>query len=265
MGVLNITPDSFSDGGQLWADGVLQADVLLYRAEAMVSAGATLLDIGGESTRPGALPVSEAEELERVVGALACLRDRVDAVLSVDTSSPGVIRESAKAGAHLINDVRALTREGALEAASATGLPLCLMHMQGRPDTMQDAPVYQDVVAEVSAFLCDRVDACQHAGIATDRLLVDPGFGFGKTLQHNYALLARLPAIVALGYPVLVGMSRKSMIGQLTDAPPAARLGGSVALATLAVERGASIVRVHDVYETAQALAVWRALAAAEG
>lgn len=263
MGVLNVTPDSFSDGGQLYRAGRADLDAILHRAEAMVAAGASLLDIGGESTRPGAEPVPEAEELARVVPVVAALAGRVDAMLSVDSSTPAVMRAAAEAGAHLINDVRALRRPGALAAAAASGLPVCLMHMQGSPGTMQADPRYADVVAEVEAFLRERVTACCAAGIDTGSILLDPGFGFGKTVAHNLALLAALPRLGALGYPLLVGLSRKSLIAKLRGRSVEERMPASLALAVLAAERGARIIRAHDVAETADALAMVAALAEA--
>ena len=265
MGVLNITPDSFSDGGQLFRAGRVNFDAVLYRAEAMAGAGAALLDIGGESTRPGAEPVPEDEELDRVVPVVEALAGRVDAMLSVDSSTPAVMRAAAAAGAHLLNDVRALTRPGALEAAAASGLPVCLMHMQGTPDTMQAAPRYADVVAEVEAFLRERVAACRAAGIDGEAIVLDPGFGFGKTVAHNLSLLQGLPRLSALGHPLLVGLSRKSLIAKLLGRSVDERLPASLALAVLAAERGASIIRAHDVAETADALAMVAALQAAGG
>lgn len=261
MGILNLTPDSFSDGGQFHDGHRLRSDQLLVRARRMVDAGVAVLDMGGESTRPGAHPVSEDEELERVIPALELLRREFEIPLSVDTSSPGVMREAAAKGADLINDVRALCRPGALEAVADTGLSVCLMHMQGRPRSMQDAPGYQDVVAEVAAFLRERLEACEGIGIARERVILDPGFGFGKTLEHNLALLAGLPRLRALGRPLLVGVSRKSMIGALTGGRSAGdRLAGSLAAALGALERGAWILRVHDVEETLDAVRVWCAL-----
>ena len=248
MGVLNVTPDSFSDGGRF-----LAADAALRQAEAMVAHGAAIVDVGGESTRPGAEPVSVQEEIDRVIPVIEALAERVDAVISVDTSTPEVMRAAATAGAGLINDVRALRRDGALEVAAATHLPVCLMHMQGEPGTMQQDPQYRDVVTEVQAFLRHRVEACEHQGIARERLLLDPGFGFGKTLAHNLQLLAGLRRLAG-ELPVLVGMSRKSMIGKVTGREVDDRLAGSLAAAVMAVERGASIVRTHDVRETVDAV-----------
>ena len=260
MGVLNVTPDSFSDGGQLYQGAALSPSLLLKRAEQMVSDGAQLLDVGGESTRPGATPVSESEELDRVLGAVEALTRHVDAVVSVDTSTPSVMTQSARLGAGLLNDVRGFRRAGALEAASATGLPLCIMHMQGEPDTMQQNPQYDDVLSGVRDFFNGRLSACQVAGISQERIILDPGFGFGKTAEHNFQLLAHLGDLCLTEHPILVGLSRKSMIASVLDKAPEERVFASVALALMAVERGASIVRVHDVAATADALAMWSAL-----
>jgi len=259
MGVLNITPDSFSDGGRF-----LCADAALRQAEAMVEAGADLIDIGGESTRPGAEPVSDREEIRRVMPVIGAITRRFSVLLSVDTSKPAVMRAAADAGVGLINDVRALRAPGALDAARDTGLAVCLMHMQGEPRHMQDDPRYGDVIDDVRIFLQERVAACRNAGIGSDRLLVDPGFGFGKTLQHNLAILARLTELADLGVPLLAGLSRKSMLGAITGRPASQRTVASVAAAMIAVQRGAAIVRVHDVAETVDALAVWRAIETAE-
>ena len=260
MGVLNVTPDSFSDGGQLYQDSALSHSLLLKRAEQMVVDGAQLLDVGGESTRPGATPVSESEELDRVLGAVEVLTRHVDAVISVDTSTPSVMTESARLGAGLLNDVRGFRRPGALEAASASGLPVCIMHMQGEPDTMQQNPEYDDVMSGVRDFFTDRLNACEAAGLSRGQVILDPGFGFGKTAEHNFHLLARLRELCLTEQPILVGLSRKSMIASVLDKSPEERVFASVALALMAVERGASIVRVHDVAATADALAMWRAL-----
>ena len=260
MGVLNVTPDSFSDGGQLYRGAALSHSLLLKRAEQMVLDGAQLLDVGGESTRPGATPVSESEELDRVLGAVEVLTRHVDAVISVDTSTPSVMTESARLGAGLLNDVRGFRRPGALEAASATGLPVCIMHMQGEPDTMQQNPEYDDVMSGVRDFFTDRLNACEAAGLSRGQVILDPGFGFGKTAEHNFHLLARLKELCLTEQPILVGLSRKSMIASVLDKSPEERVFASVALALMAVERGASIVRVHDVAATADALAMWRAL-----
>lgn len=256
MGIINITPDSFSDGGRY-----NNLDDALRRAEAMLGAGASLLDVGGESTRPGAQTVTVQQELERVAPLVERLVTEFDALVSVDTSTPQVMTETARLGAALINDVRSLQRDGALAAAAATGLPVCLMHMKGEPQTMQDAPSYQDVVAEVSEFLQQRISACEQAGIARERLLIDPGFGFAKNLDHNLELFQRMPQLVQqLDLPLLVGVSRKTMIGQVLGRPVDERLYGSLALALMALERGASIIRVHDVDETIQVMKLFNAV-----
>lgn len=256
MAILNVTPDSFSDGGRFGAP-----DAALVRAARMVAEGACIIDVGGESTRPGAAPVSVAEELDRVMPVVERIVRELDVCVSVDTSAPAVMREAAAAGAHLLNDVRALRRVGALEAARDTGLPVCLMHMSGEPDNMQRDPSYEDVVTEVRDFLLGRVAACVAAGIPQARLVLDPGFGFGKTLEHNLTLLNRLDELVGAGLPVLVGLSRKSMIGALLGGRPVGeRVYGSVAAAMVAAVRGACILRVHDVGPTADALKVLAAI-----
>jgi dihydropteroate synthase len=260
MGVINTTPDSFSDGGTLYRNARLDVDRALARAREMVAAGAGILDIGGESTRPGSLPVSPDEELQRVLPLVERIAKELAVVISIDSSTPAVMREAAKAGAGMLNDVRALTREGALQAAAMTGLPICLMHMQGEPDTMQVDPHYDDVVKEVGEYLHGRVVACEQHGIAREQLLLDPGFGFGKTVIHNLQLLRGLPRIAAMGIPLVVGLSRKSMIGTLLGREVGQRLPASLALAVLAVERGAAIIRTHDVAATADAVAMWQAL-----
>jgi dihydropteroate synthase len=259
MGILNITPDSFSDGGELLRDGTPDLVSVMRRAEAMVAAGAAFLDIGGESTRPGAVAVSSQEELDRVLPVLEALRG-FDVVLSVDTSSPELMRVAASYGAGLINDVRALERPGALEAAAVSGLPVCLMHRQGEPATMQQAPAYQDVVSEVCSWLRSRVEASLSAGIGRNQLLVDPGFGFGKTLEHNLQLLDGLAALQALELPVLIGLSRKRMLGALIGRVEKDRVNAGVAAAVIAVMKGARIVRTHDVDATVDAIKVCRAL-----
>lgn len=251
MGILNVTPDSFSDGGQFTA-----LDDALRHAQEMINAGATLIDIGGESTRPGAADVSVQEELDRVVPVVEALAARFDVWISVDTSKPEVITASAQAGAHLINDIRSLQEPGALQAAAATGLPVCLMHMQGEPKTMQKNPHYVDVVADVNAFFQQHIERCAAAGIVKERLVLDPGFGFGKNLAHNYRLLAHLQELHHFGLPLLVGMSRKSMVGQLLNVPPLQRVHGSVACAVIAAMQGAHIIRVHDVKATVEAMRV---------
>lgn len=260
MGILNTTPDSFSDGGSCYKNHRLSLDLALRRAEQMLAEGAQIIDIGGESTRPGAPAVSEQEELDRVVPVVEAISGKLGALVSVDTSSALVISESANHGAGLINDVRALQRHGALAAAAASGLPVCLMHMQGDPGTMQQNPNYDDVVEQVFGFLQARIAACQAEGIAREQILLDPGFGFGKTLAHNLALLRRLPEFARLGLPLLVGLSRKSMVAQLLGRPLEQRLAGSLALALLAAERGAAIIRVHDVAETVDVLKVLAAV-----
>jgi dihydropteroate synthase len=262
MGILNVTPDSFSDGGIYHAEGRLSLDLILQRAERMLKEGAVILDVGGESTRPGAARVTEQQELDRVIPVVEALVTQLDALVSVDTSSAAVIAQAAVAGASMINDVRALQGAGALTAAAATGLPICLMHMQGEPMNMQLGPRYSDVVAEVGRFLSARVAACVDAGIDSARIILDPGFGFGKTLAHNLELLRRLKELAALGYPLLVGLSRKSMIQQLLGREVTERLPGSLALAMEAARMGASIIRVHDVAPTVDVLKILEALAA---
>ena len=260
MGVLNVTPDSFSDGGQLYRDGRVDTDVLLARAEQMLAEGADILDVGGESTRPGAAAVSEAEELDRVVTAVEALAQHCDTIISVDTSTPSVMTESARCGAGLLNDVRGFRRPQALQAAADSGLALCVMHMQGEPGTMQTAPAYSDVVQDISEFLSLRLADMSAVGIDLDRVVIDPGFGFGKTAEQNFELLARLEALCKQRQPVLVGLSRKSMISSVLDRPPEQRMVASVALALMAVERGARIVRVHDVAATFDALSMWQTI-----
>ena len=260
MGVLNVTPDSFSDGGQLYRDGRVDTDVLLARAEQMLAEGADILDVGGESTRPGAAAVSEAEELDRVVTAVEALAQHCDTIISVDTSTPSVMTESARCGAGLLNDVRGFRRPQALQAAADSSLALCVMHMQGEPGTMQTAPAYSDVVQDISEFLSLRLADMDAVGIDLDRVVIDPGFGFGKTAEQNFELLARLEALCNQRQPVLVGLSRKSMISSVLDRPPEQRMVASVALALMAVERGARIVRVHDVAATFDALSMWQTI-----
>lgn len=259
MGVLNITPDSFSDGGRF-----LAREQAVEQAIAMVKEGASIIDIGGESTRPGADDVSVDEELHRVVPVVEALAPEIPVPISVDTSKPEVMQAAVAAGAGLINDVYSLRRTGALEMAVELDVPVCLMHMQGEPRTMQHEPRYNDVVDEVTEFLRDQVIRCTSAGIARERILLDPGFGFGKSLQHNLLLLKHLDKLVAEGLPVLVGMSRKSMIGGVLDAPVEQRLYGSVAVATLAVWQGAVVVRAHDVQATADAVRMAAAVKQAE-
>ncbi|AER34215.1 dihydropteroate synthase [Pantoea ananatis] len=260
MGILNVTPDSFSDGGKHNA----LVDALTHTNE-MVNAGATIIDVGGESTRPGADEVSVEQELERVIPVVAAIAQRFEVWISVDTSKAEVIREAASVGAHIINDVRSLSEPGALAAAAATGLPVCLMHMKGDPRTMQQAPAYQDIVSEVDAYFVEQLARCEAAGIKKENLLLDPGFGFGKNLSHNYELLARLSEFHHFGLPLLVGMSRKSMIGQLLNVGPGQRLTGSLACAVIAAMQGAHIIRVHDVKETVEAMRVVEATQRAKG
>jgi dihydropteroate synthase len=257
MGIINVTPDSFSDGGAFLDPGRAEAQALR-----LVEEGADILDVGGESTRPGAQPIPVGEELARVLPVLDRLA-RLPVPVSVDTTKPGVMRIAVAHGAAMINDVRALAAPGALEAVAGSDVGVCLMHMRGDPGTMQSQAEYDDVVAEVRAFLAARAAACEEAGIARDRIVVDPGFGFAKRSRHNVALLARLGEIAAAGLPVLVGLSRKSSLGELTQRPVGERLAASVAAALLAVERGASIVRVHDVAATRDALAVLEAVRSA--
>lgn len=258
MGIVNVTRDSFSGDGL--ADSDDPVVLALEQARRMVAEGADLLDIGAESTRPGAEPVSVWEELGRVVPVVRALHE-LGVPLSVDTSKPEVMVAAIAAGADMVNDVNALLAPGAIEAVAGSPVALCLMHMRGEPRTMQQNPVYLDVVAEVAGFLADRIRALERAGIERNRLTVDPGFGFGKTVAHNYELLARLKAFASLGVPVLAGLSRKSMLGAVTGKPVGERLAASVAAAVLAAERGAAILRVHDVAATVDALKVWQALA----
>ncbi|PSV44805.1 dihydropteroate synthase [Photobacterium indicum] len=259
MGILNVTPDSFSDGGKF-----NQFDHALRHVEAMLEAGTSILDIGGESTRPGAADVSEEQELERVVPIIEAIRQRFDCWVSIDTSKALVMTEAVTAGADLINDVRALREEGALEAAAKANVPICLMHMQGQPRTMQAQPHYGDLITDVSEFLAERIAACEKVGIAREQLLLDPGYGFGKTLEHNYHLLAHLDKFHQFGLPLLVGMSRKSMISKLLNKQPSECLVGSLACATIAAMKGAQIMRVHDAQETVDVLKVCRMTLAQE-
>jgi dihydropteroate synthase len=253
MGILNVTSDSFSHGA------TLDLEAALEHARRMLADGARIIDVGGESTRPSAAPVDEAEEMRRVVPVIEALA-RDGACVSVDTMKPGVMRAALAAGASIVNDVRALQAPGAIEAVARSGAAVCLMHMQGEPRTMQRAPAYANVIAEIRAFLQRRAAACIDAGIAADRIVVDPGFGFGKSVAHNLELLSGLDAIVALGYPVLVGLSRKSTLGAITGRDVGERMAASIAAALAAAVRGARILRVHDVRETVDALAVWNAV-----
>lgn len=256
MGILNVTSDSFSDGGLYTT-----VDAALKQAQAMVKAGAAVIDVGGESTRPGAQTVSVDEECARVVPVVKAIAENLDTVISVDTSSPEVMRECAALGAHMWNDIRALQRPDALQTAAQLGVAVCLMHMQGNPQTMQDKPHYEDVLTEVSNFLLQRTKSCLDAGIKQDKIMLDPGFGFGKSVTDNYTLLKHLDEICKLGYPVLSALSRKSMIGYATHQDvPAERVLGSVSGAVISIMKGAAMVRVHDVAQTAQAFAVFNAM-----
>ncbi len=259
MGILNITPDSFSDGGDY-----LSPHAAIEHARRMVEEGAAIIDVGGESTRPGAPPVTVREELDRIVPVIEALSAELPVPISIDTSKPEVMRAAVAAGAGMINDVRALCLTGALEAAAEINrnlsVPICLMHMQGEPGTMQQHPRYNDVVQEVSTFLVERVQACIRSGIPRERLVLDPGFGFGKRLEDNLSLLKRLDELGTLGLPLMVGLSRKSMIGAILDLPVTQRLNGSLAAAVLAVTRGAALVRVHDVRATVEALKIYAAV-----
>lgn len=257
MGVLNVTPDSFSDGGQY-----VSVTSAFDHAQQMINEGAAIIDVGGESTRPGASPVSTQQELDRVIPVIEKIAANLDCVISLDSSCPQVMEAAAQAGASLLNDVRAFQREGALKVAAKTGLPVCLMHMRGEPKTMQQQPHYNSVVAEVQAFLLARVEACLEAGIERNKIIIDPGFGFGKTLDHNLQLLEALAQLKELGLPLLVGMSRKSMIGAILNNETGERLYGGLALAAIAVTQGANIIRTHDVGPTSDAVAVAYAVSA---
>jgi len=251
MGILNVTPDSFSDGGafDLLEDGLIQTGLML-------SEGADIIDIGGESTRPGAKDVSVQQELDRIIPMIESIYSRFDTIISIDTSKAQVMTEAVNAGASLINDVRALQENGALDAAVAAKVPVCLMHMQGQPRVMQQNPSYVDVVKDVMKFLQDRISVCCKAGIAKEQIMVDPGFGFGKSLEHNYQMLGQLEVFLQLNVPVLVGMSRKSMLGNLLQREIDQRLAGNIAVATIAAQKGAQIIRVHDVKETVDAVKI---------
>lgn len=251
MGILNVTPDSFSDGGQFNS-----LERALEQAQRMIDAGVTIIDIGGESTRPGAPDVSLDEELARVVPIIQAIRARSDVWISIDTSKAQVMAQAIAAGADIINDVRALQEPGALEVAAQSGLPICLMHMKGQPRTMQANPSYDDLLVEVGEFLQERMQACQAAGIDKAQLILDPGFGFGKTLEHNYHMLAHLEQFHRFGLPLLAGMSRKSMLFKLLDKAPAECMAASVSCATIAAMKGAQIIRVHDYEQTLDAMKV---------
>ncbi|MDC5820931.1 dihydropteroate synthase [Vibrio europaeus] len=251
MGVLNVTPDSFSDGGQFRA-----LEDALVQAQRMIDSGVTIIDIGGESTRPGAPDVELAEELQRTIPVIKAIRAQSDVWISIDTSKAEVMRQAAEAGADIINDVRALQEPGALEVAAETGLPICLMHMQGQPRTMQANPHYGDLVKEVGEFLQQRIEACAEVGIEREKLIIDPGFGFGKTLEHNYQMLSHLEELHQFGLPILAGMSRKSMLFKLLDKAPTECVSASVACATIAAMKGAQIIRVHDFEQTLDAMKI---------
>lgn len=254
MGILNVTPDSFSDGGQYSS-----YELACQHADDMVAQGAGMIDIGGESTRPGAAEVSLADELARVIPLVKYVAAHHDVWISVDTSKAEVMRQAVAAGAHLINDVRALMEPGALEAAAELQVPICLMHMQGDPQSMQFSPTYHNVIEDVSAFLTERIETCLRAGISRELLILDPGFGFGKSLEHNYELLAKLDHFSKFDLPILIGLSRKSMIGNLLAKPTSERLAGSLAGALIAAQKGAHIIRVHDVAQTVDMLKVLQA------
>ena len=261
MGIVNVTPDSFSDGGRLYSNAKVSISKTLKTVEHMLSAGADIIDIGGESTRPGATEVTSQQELGRVIPVLEAIIARFDTIVSIDTSSSAVMKEAADCGASLINDVRALSRDGALQAAADSQLPVCLMHMQNQPKNMQSTPTYSDVVNEVLEFLMLRKKYCLEAGIESSKIIFDPGFGFGKTLAHNLTLFNAIEKFAHTGHPVLVGVSRKSMIGQILGLENThERVTGSVALALMAVQRGAKILRVHDVLETRQAIDMWQSV-----
>ena len=254
MGILNITPDSFSDGGKF-----TEIEHALKQVQRMIDDGATIIDIGGESTRPGAVDVTEQDELARVLPILKAIKQRFDVLVSVDTSKAAVMFAAIEAGADIINDVRSLQNDGCLAAVAHSDIPVCLMHMQGLPRSMQNNPVYDDVVNDIMQFFQQRIDACVAAGIARERLILDPGFGFGKTLEQNFHLLANLSKFGKLGLPILVGLSRKSMIGTLLNRDVSQRLAGSVSAAIIAAQQGANIIRVHDVQETVDALTILKA------
>ena len=254
MGILNFTPDSFSDGGSYQ-----YVDSAVISALAMLENGATIIDIGGESTRPGAPDVALEEELSRVIPVIQAIREKSDCLISIDTSKAEVMRQAVNAGADIINDVRALQEPNSLATAAALGVPVCLMHMQGQPRTMQANPQYTDVINDIQHFFIERISECEKAGITRDKIILDPGFGFGKTLAHNYHILKYIDEFKMMGCEVLAGLSRKSMIGNLLGRDVDQRLAGSIAGALIAAQKGAKIIRVHDVTETADALNVWRA------
>ncbi len=255
MGILNVTPDSFSDGGRFNS-----VECALAQAEKMIAAGVSIIDIGGESTRPGASDVSLQQELDRTIPVIKAIRSQYDVWISIDTSKAAVMQQAIEAGADIVNDVRALQQPGALDMVVRYDVPVCLMHMQGQPETMQSSPQYRDLITEITDFLSERVTACEKAGVKRDNIILDPGFGFGKTLQHNYHLLGRLEDFHHFGLPILAGMSRKSMIFRLLEKEPSETVAGSVACATIAALKGAQIIRVHDFEETLDALKVVSAL-----
>ena len=255
MGILNVTPDSFSDGGLF-----LSQETALEQAHIMINEGAAIIDVGGESTRPGARPVSVQEELDRVIPIIEAIHNASPVIISIDTNKHVVMREAVKAGAGLINDVCALRQDGALQTVADLGVPVCLMHMQGAPRTMQQNPQYSDVVVDVKNFLQQRIAACEQAGIERDNIIIDPGFGFGKTVQHNLTLVKRLSEFLAFDLPLLIGVSRKSSLGVILDKPTEDRVSGSIAMAAIACWLGAHIFRVHDVKQTIDALKVCNAL-----
>lgn len=259
MGILNVTPDSFSDGGLF-----ISVEKALEQAHQMVDEGAVIVDVGGESTRPGANAVNVVEELDRVIPVIEAISSELDVIISIDTSKPAVMNEAVSAGAGMINDVRALREQGALQAALDADVPVCLMHMSGEPRSMQENPQYDDVVTDVKKFLRERIHCCEEAGMSSDKILIDPGFGFGKTVDHNLSLIKRLDEFAELDKPVLMGVSRKSTIGVVTGRDVNQRVHGSVALATLCCQAGAKIIRAHDVAATADAIAMTCAVMNAE-
>ena len=260
MGILNTTPDSFFDGGKLYKNGKIDLDLALIQAEDMVSNGAAILDVGGESTRPGAKPISNEEEFDRVVPVVESIASRIDVVISVDTSKPKIMESAISSGAHMINDVKALSEPHALEVVSASKVNVCLMHMLANPMTMQISPEYKSVNNEVKQFLLDRIEKCKQVGISRERLIVDPGFGFGKTVDHNLELLENLRDLAGLGCPILVGLSRKSMINKILKRDMIDSLPATLGLVAIALERGANLIRAHDVRETADVISMWMAV-----
>lgn len=260
MGVLNVTPDSFSDSSAYYSSSKLDVHLAFDRAVEMVAEGAKFIDVGGESTRPGAQPVSTQQELDRVFPVVEAIAEDLDCIISIDTSNPEVMRTAINYSVGLINDVRAFRREGALSAVKDSDVALCIMHMQGEPETMQKRPVYESIVQDVKAFLAQRIEACEGCGIDRARLIVDPGFGFGKTLKHNLQLVRSLDEFEQCGVPVLVGMSRKSMVGEVVEKPVTERLYGSLALASIAISKGCSVIRTHDVAATVDVIKMMQAV-----